>query len=90
MTFQARTSFLPSEILWGYRFQILDFFAKKRKKTPRFVDVVSLNSSTNRYTIKYDEFDAVTPESVDLRRRISTAYSTSHCDDDEEGESDDE
>lgn len=27
MTFQARTSFLPDEILWGYRFVIIKAFS---------------------------------------------------------------
>ncbi|VDN53254.1 unnamed protein product [Dracunculus medinensis] len=42
MTFQARTSFLPDEILWWHR----------------FVPIISLNCKTNEYEILYNLFDA--------------------------------
>ncbi|MFH4974818.1 hypothetical protein AB6A40_001527 [Gnathostoma spinigerum] len=43
MTFQARTSFLPDEILWGYR----------------FIPMVTLDESTSRYEINYNLFEQV-------------------------------
>uniref|UniRef100_A0A915Q4E7 Inward rectifier potassium channel C-terminal domain-containing protein n=1 Tax=Setaria digitata TaxID=48799 RepID=A0A915Q4E7_9BILA len=43
MTFQARTSFLPDEILWGYRFR----------------SMVLLNEKIGRYEIHYKLFDEI-------------------------------
>ncbi|VDM91622.1 unnamed protein product, partial [Onchocerca ochengi] len=43
MTFQARTSFLPNEILWGYRFR----------------SMVILNEKIGRYEIQYKLFDEI-------------------------------
>ncbi|VDM13446.1 unnamed protein product [Wuchereria bancrofti] len=43
MTFQARTSFLPDEILWGYRFR----------------SMVVLNEKIGRYEIQYKLFDEI-------------------------------
>ncbi|CAG9538938.1 unnamed protein product [Cercopithifilaria johnstoni] len=45
MTFQARTSFLPDEILWGYRFR----------------SMVVLNEKIGRYEIQYKLFDEIEP-----------------------------
>uniref|UniRef100_A0A183ETL4 IRK_C domain-containing protein n=1 Tax=Gongylonema pulchrum TaxID=637853 RepID=A0A183ETL4_9BILA len=45
MTFQARTSFLPDEILWGYRFR----------------SMVVLNEKIGRYEIQYKLFDETEP-----------------------------
>ncbi|VBB34621.1 unnamed protein product [Acanthocheilonema viteae] len=45
MTFQARTSFLPDEILWGYRFR----------------SMVVLNEKIGRYEIHYKLFDEIEP-----------------------------
>ncbi|CAI4226029.1 unnamed protein product [Auanema sp. JU1783] len=41
MTFQARTSFLPSEILWGHRFKTM----------------VTLNEKLGKYEVNYNLFD---------------------------------
>ncbi|VDO54105.1 unnamed protein product [Onchocerca flexuosa] len=43
MTFQARTSFLPNEILWGYRFR----------------SMVILNEKIGKYEIQYKLFDEI-------------------------------
>ncbi|KAM3727818.1 Inward rectifier potassium channel [Dirofilaria immitis] len=43
MTFQARTSFLPDEILWGYRFR----------------SMIILNEKIGRYEIQYKLFDEI-------------------------------
>uniref|UniRef100_A0A1I7VC71 IRK_C domain-containing protein n=1 Tax=Loa loa TaxID=7209 RepID=A0A1I7VC71_LOALO len=52
MTFQARTSFLPDEILWGYRFR----------------SMVILNEKIGRYEIKYKLFDEIeTVDDINLK-----------------------
>uniref|UniRef100_A0A183BNX9 IRK_C domain-containing protein n=1 Tax=Globodera pallida TaxID=36090 RepID=A0A183BNX9_GLOPA len=49
MAFQARTSFLPEDILWGRR----------------FVPMITLNSNTNQFEVNYDLFDVTEPHAVE-------------------------
>ncbi|KAL3095866.1 hypothetical protein niasHS_005625 [Heterodera schachtii] len=63
MAFQARTSFLPEDILWGRR----------------FVPMITLNSASNQFEVNYDLFDVTEPHSVEPWLPIEEATTDEEC-----------
>uniref|UniRef100_A0A914X1S1 Uncharacterized protein n=1 Tax=Plectus sambesii TaxID=2011161 RepID=A0A914X1S1_9BILA len=56
MTFQARTSYLPDEIQWGYR----------------FAPIVRLNEQNSRFQVQYSLFDYTIPVDMEQFLQVET------------------
>lgn len=60
MTAQAKTSYLPSEVLWGYRCVVLSIFLFKKLKL-RFRKLVTYQRSNGSYQVDYNMFNSTYP-----------------------------